>query len=94
MALSEWREGENLKKGLCYLNAIPCCFFKTSLEMCNESNYFSVPSHRLGVGVFLFTDQERLGKRSFPFIKETNDIPISDTSYLLIAFIALKTLHG
>lgn len=92
MVRSEWREGENLKKGLCYLNAIPCCFFKTSLEMCNESNYFSVPSH--GVGVFLFTDQGKLGKRSFSLIRETNYIPISDTSYLLIAFKVLKTLHG
>lgn len=93
MALSEWREGENLKKGLCYLNAIPCCFFKTSLEMCNESNYFSVPRHRLGVGVFFFTDQRKLGKRLLPLIKETNDTPISDISYLLTAFKVLKTLH-
>lgn len=47
-----------------------------------------------GFEVFLFTDEGKLGKRSFSLIKETNDIPILDTSYLLIGFNVLKTLHG
>lgn len=93
MALSEWREGENLKKGLCYLNAIPCFFFKTSLEMCNESNYFSVPRHRLGIGFFFNLLTRETRKEVILLIKETNYSPISDTSYLLIAFKVLKTLH-